>query len=238
LTRLANRDIELIYYDHRGHGRSVRPQGFEGIGVDTWADDAEALRKYLGHERIILYGHSFGGFIAQEYALRYRDHLDGLILDSSIPALDYSDVIIANAKAWGTEEQVQMLIKAFTEPMTDDIAMRQGHKTILPLYFNNYNPEIGEAMNEKMIYNAAAFNHGNRCFLNYNTLSRLHEIKVPTLITAGRHDFITPPAQGAERLHKLIPNSKLVIFEDSGHFPFVEEQEKFLNVAADWAAGS
>ncbi len=211
--------------------------GFEGIGIDTWANDAEALRKYLGHERIILYGHSFGGFIAQEYALRYQDRLDGLILDCSTPAFDYTEVIIANAKNRGTEEQVQILIKAFTEPMPDDITMRQAHKSILSLYFKNYNPEIGELIADKIIYNAAAFNHGNLCFLNYNTLSRLHEIKVPTLMTAGRHDFIIPPAQGAERIHKLIPNSKLVIFENSGHFSFVEEQEKFVNVVADWVAG-
>ena len=48
--------------------------------MGTWADEADALRASLGHERIILLGHSFGGFIAQEYALRHGEHLDGLIL--------------------------------------------------------------------------------------------------------------------------------------------------------------
>jgi len=62
----------------------------------------------------------------------------------------------------------------------------------------------------------------------------LHEITVPTLVMAGRHDWITPPAQGAERLHAGLPNSKLIIFEDSGHFPFIEEPDKFVTTVREW----
>ncbi len=51
---------------------------------------------------------------------------------------------------------------------------------------------------------------------------------------AGRHDWITPPAQGAERLHAGLPNAKLVIFEESGHFPFIEEHDKFVHAVRDW----
>jgi proline iminopeptidase len=51
---------------------------------------------------------------------------------------------------------------------------------------------------------------------------------------AGRHDWITPPAQAAERLHAGLPNSKLVIFEESGHFPFIEEYDKFVTTVRDW----
>ncbi|TMC88780.1 MAG: alpha/beta fold hydrolase [Chloroflexi bacterium] len=89
LDSLGDR-VELIYYDQLGHGRSTRPENYEGIGLDTWADEADALRASLGYDRIILFGHSFGGFIAQEYALRHGDHLAGLILCDTAPALGRS----------------------------------------------------------------------------------------------------------------------------------------------------
>jgi proline iminopeptidase len=72
------------------------------------------------------------------------------------------------------------------------------------------------------------------CLPTFNVLSRLHAITVPTLVMAGRHDWITPPAQGAERLHAQVSNSKLVIFEESGHFPFIEEHDKFVTAVHDW----
>ena len=72
---------------------------------------------------------------------------------------------------------------------------------------------------------------------SFNSLGRLHEIAVPTLIISGKEDWIMPPAQGAERLHAGIPNSELVIFENSGHFPFVEEQERFTKLVSEWVGG-
>lgn len=62
LDKLAD-VAELIYYDHRANGRSARPSVIEGIGHETWAADADALRAHLGYDRIILLGHSYGGFL-------------------------------------------------------------------------------------------------------------------------------------------------------------------------------
>ena len=90
-------------------------------------------------------------------------------------------------------------------------------------------------MDEATEYSAGAFNQGmGVCLPTFNVLSRLGEITVPTLVMAGRHDWIAPPTQGAERLHAGLPNSKLVIFENSGHFPFTEEHDKFVTTVRDW----
>jgi len=227
--------VQLIYYDQLGQGRSTRPQSYEGISMGTWADEADALRASLGHERIILLGHSFGGFIAQEYALRHGDHLEGLILCDTAPVLDYQDVIMANAQSRGTPEQVQAVIAGLSAPVADDASFQQLLTTILPLYFNTYDPEVGKQMDDAIQYSAQGFNQGmGVCLPTFNVLSRLGEITVPTLIMAGRHDWITPPAQGAERLHAGLPNAKLVIFEESGHFPFIEEHDKFVHAIRDW----
>ena len=92
-------------------------------------------------------------------------------------------------------------------------------------------------MDDATQYSAQGFNQGmGVCLPTFNVLSRLGEIKVPTLVMAGRHDWITPPPQAAERLHAGLPNSKLVIFEESGHFPFIEEHDKFVTTVKDWVS--
>jgi len=226
---------QLVYYDHRGNGRSTRYASFEGINYQTWASDADALRAYLGYEKIILFGHSFGGFIAQEYALRHGDHLDGLILCCTAPAIDYADIIIANAKKRGTPDQFRAVINGLSSPIVDDARWRQFWIDILPLYFTEYDPKVGAAMDQRTHYCAGAFSHHFfKCAPAFNTLSQLASILVPTLVIAGRNDWVMPTAQGAERLHAGLPNSELVIFDNSGHFPFIEENDEFVAILYDW----
>jgi proline iminopeptidase len=230
-------EYTLIYYDHRGNGRSARPASFDGITHDTWADDADALRAQLGYDRIIVFGHSYGGFLAQEYALRYGDHLAGLILCCTAPAIDYMDVVQANALARGTPAQLAALTVAFSRPLADETEWRATWRTLMPLYFKHYDPQVGAAMDAATIYSAAAWNHVNaNCLPVFNTLARLGEIDVPTLVISGAVDWITPPAQGGERLRAGIPNAELVVFEESGHWPFLEESERFQQVVRDWVS--
>ena len=227
---------ELIYYDHRANGRSERPASLEGVDHATWAADAEALRAQLGFERIVLFGHSYGSFLAQEYALRYADPLAGLILCNSAPALDYMPVIQANAAARGTPDSLAALGEAFGRPMADDGDWRSIWLRLLPMYFKRYDPKIGQAMDEATVYSAAAWNHVNvNCLPQFNTFARLKEITVPTLLLSGADDWITPAAQGQRMLAEL-PNAQLTVFEESGHYPFIEENDKFITTVRDWMA--
>ena len=227
----------LIYYDHRGNGRSTRPTEFTGIDHATWADDAEALRKHLGHDRMVLFGHSCGGFVAIEYALRYGKRLAGLILCCTEPALDYPDIILANAKARSTPEQLQRVIKVFTAPLSSNDEYRADLEQLLPIYFKNYDPKIGAQLVNSMQLSFQALNHcSTTWFPAVNFHSQLKDITTPTLIIGGREDWLSPPAQAVERLHTGIPNSKLVILEDSGHWPFVEERERFITTISEWIA--
>lgn len=231
---------ELIFYDLYGQGRTERPASWDRVTHATWAAEADALRAHLGHDKIILLGHSYGGFLAQEYALRYGDHLAGLILSDTAPALDYPDVIGANAAARGTPEQVQMVGGGLSNPyaFTEDEAFRKVWLTILPLYFHRYDPQVGAAMDAQTKYSGGAFAHGfAKCLPAFNVLPRLGEIETPTLVINGRDDWICPPAQGAQRLRAGIPNSKLVILENSGHFPFIEERDQYLAAVGEFIAG-
>ncbi len=228
--------FQLIFYDHRGNGRSAPLDDFAGVDQGAWADDADALRRHLGHEKIILLGHSAGAFAAQEYALRYGDHLAGLVLCSAAPVIDYPNVIMANAQARTTPEQLRTVGKLFSSPFISNDEMRADIEMLLPLYFKNYDPEIGWRMAKDMQFSCDAFNHFSAvCVPAMNFLPRLHEISVPTLVISGRHDWIMPLAEGGERLHAGIAKSELAIFEQSGHFPFIEEWELFIKTISEWA---
>ncbi len=226
---------QLIFYDHRGNGRSERPASLADVDHGTWAADADALREHLGHDRIVILGNSYGGILGQEYALRYGDRLEGLILVTSLPAWDYEDVSQDNVRARGTPEQIDFVVNRRTQPVANDVELRKIWKLIFPLYFKNYDPELGAAIDEKISYSAAGFNRGFvECLPKFNRLSRLKEIVTPTLVIGGRHDWIAPVAECAQRLNDGLPHSELVVFEDSGHFPVIEEQERFLSVVGDW----
>ena len=225
---------ELIYYDHRANGRSTRPATLEGITHETWAADADALRAQLGFDKIILFGHSYGSFLAQEYALRFGSHLKGLILCNTAPVFDYMPTIQANAAARGTPDALAALGEVFGRAMSDDGDWRSLWMRILPLYFKRYEPQIGKAIDETTSYSAAAWNHVNaNCLPKFNTLARLKEITVPTLVLGGGDDWITP-AEQTRRIHAELPNAEFAIFEESGHFPFIEEAEKLATTVRDW----
>lgn len=228
------RHASLIYYDQRGNGRSTRPDDWETVDHATWAADADALREHFGFDQIILFGHSYGSFLAQEYALRYGNRLAGLILSNTAPALDYVDVALANARRRGTPEQLQALMTALSGPVADDATLGELVRTFLPLYFHQVRPDLADVMQETQ-YDAGAFNRSFfGCLPVFNTLSRLCEIAAPTLLLAGADDWLMPPAYGVERMHREMPRSQVVVFEQSGHFPFVEETDRFTSVVSDW----
>lgn len=226
--------VELIYFDHRGNGRSTRPATMENITHETWAVDADALRTYLGYEKIILFGHSYGGYLAQEYAIRFGQHLAGLILCNTGLAFDYMPIVQANAAARGTPEALSALDEVFAQNKNDDSYLRSLWMRILPLYFKHYDPQIGKTIDEATSYSAAAWNQAkNNCLPKFNTLSRLKEITAPTLLLAGADDWLTPVDQ-SRLMHAELPNSELVIFENSGHFLYIEETDKFVVTVRNW----
>ena len=80
--------FNVIYYDHRGNGRSARPP-LETLTHDNLTKDADELRKYLGIDKMILFGHSYGSFLALEYAIRYQVNLSHLILVGTAPSYEF-----------------------------------------------------------------------------------------------------------------------------------------------------
>jgi proline iminopeptidase len=228
LDALGDR-MRLIYYDHRGNGRSGRPP-IETLTHDQLAADADALRRHLDLDRVAVMGQSYGGFIALEYALRYPERLSHLILIGTAPAFDYLEVVRANARRRGATEQ---MLRALEMVPDSDEAMAWKASTIGPLYWHAFNPPLAARAFGNTVYSASASSRARVLRQAYDVVARLPEIQAPTLITVGRDDFACPPAQ-AERLRAGIPRSELVVFERSGHFPYLEEPAAFFAAVRSW----
>src|SRR5258705_237062 len=136
--------------------------------------------------------------------------------------------------------------RPFLDPLADELRLvyldhpghgRSGGPPIVPLYFVRFDPQIAADLDRVGSYSGAALHRAFSDLVpSYNVASRLAEIRVPTLILSGRHDWITPPAHGGERLQRGIPGSELVVFERSGHYPFIEEQPAFLSAVRGWVS--
>lgn len=220
--------LHLVYYDHRHNGRSGRPP-LETVTHAQLADDAEGLRQHLGFGKVAVLGHSYGGFIALEYALRYPESVSHVILVDTAPVFNYAEDIMNNAIAKGATPE---MLEALAASSSTDEAMESMLKLIWPLYFYQYQPAY-DALLTDIIMCAALEGQQEKMVATYNTLPSLHEIGCPTLILVGRDDFITPPSQ-AHLMHEHIAHSRLVVFEHSGHFPWVEEPTLFIHTVKEW----
>lgn len=234
LDGLGN-EAELIYLDLRGNGRSGGRNTINEITIESWAADVDKLRQTLGLGRCVVLGHSFGAFVALEYARTFSEHLLGLALCSATPALDYPAQAMSNAQALATGPQLQAIMHCLSQPVKDDLTFRKLWMQTLPVYFHRYEPAIGAGMDDTTAYSAAAYNRGTFDLLpNFNAVPWLGDISAPTLILVGRHDWLMPMEHGAERLKRGIRRAAVQVFEQSGHFPFIEETVGFCQTLREW----
>jgi proline iminopeptidase len=165
-----------------------------------------------------------------EYALRYPEHLSHLILLSTTPNFEHEDVIEGNARRKGaTQEQLE----ALDASAQDDADMWRLWKVIEPLYFHDYDEDLAERVMGNTITSAYAAEAGDAILEGWDLAPRLGEISAPTLIVVGEDDFVCPPSQ-AKIMHEGIPNSELVVLEESGHLPHVEQPEAFFEAVEGW----
>ena len=121
-------------------------------------------------------------------------------------------------------------------PATDE-AMARNQLAIAPIAFHRDNVPLAQRVLGKTLWNAAANVRSRQLGADYNVVPRLGDIGAPSLILTGREDFFCPPKQ-AERLHRGIPHSELVIFECSGHYPFAEENAAFQDAVRAWLSAT
>jgi proline iminopeptidase len=225
----------LLVYDARGSGRSADVEPYTHA---QWAADLDALTRSVGIETFALLGHSYGGIMAQEFALAYPQRLDRLILVDTSPRTVDDDASIANALAAdlpGIEEG--WLRELFEGRVPSDEQFRAWWELMLPLYFEDgLSPEAAHELAGQVWFHHATHNHAFAVNNpNFDVRERLQEIAVTTLVVCGANDWITPRAL-SEDIAARIPGARLEIFEHSGHMPMLEETERFLALVRSFLA--
>ncbi len=228
-------ECRLLFYDARGSGRSEDKPPYTH---DQWAADVDELTRQVGIERFALLGHSYGGIIAQEYALRSQERLTHLLLVDTAPSTVENEESIQRALAAGLPGiEEEWLRKLFEGRVESNEEMRRMWELLLPLYFEGpFDPSLPKEMADQTFFHYETHNYAFSVNNpKYDIRSRLGEIRVPTLVICGGNDWITPLST-SERIAAAIPDSRLEVFDKSGHMPMVEEREKFVSVLRSFLA--
>ncbi len=219
----------VIYYDHRGNGQSPRVTG--AVEHAQWHADAAGLLDALGEKKAIIYGHSYGSWLALGFALAYPDRVKALVLCGAAPAFDYTEKLAAGLMA-RNPEVAQLWLSSVASPPTTDAEFGALWLKLLPLYFHG-DPKPEAFRNTH--YSASGFLAGAPGMATYNVVDRLWELRrFPILLVSGGDDLITPVAQ-ARRIAGPT-NAELATLENTGHFPFLENPTRYLSVVQGWLA--
>jgi len=205
--------------------------------VGLFVEEVGVIRRALGLDHVHLLGQSWGGMLAMEYALTRPNGLSSLIIADS-PASIPQWVSEANRLREELPSEVQQtLLKHEADGTTNDPAYQEATMVFYrkhvcrlnpwPDYVNrtfeklSQNPEVYYTMNGPSEF------HVTGTLKDWDIVNRLAEIRVPTLVIGGRYDEATPTI--TETVHRGIPGSEWVIFENSSHMPHVEETQEYLH---------
>jgi L-proline amide hydrolase len=236
----------VVHYDQIGNGRSTHypDRGADFWTVDLFVRELRNLVEALGiADRHHVLGQSWGGFLAQEYALTHPSGLRALVLADT--AASFPDFVAeANRLRALLPPDVEETLRLHEDAGTTDHP--EYMEACLVFYGRHvcrieWPPEVTEAFawieRDPTVYhtmNGPSEFHVVGSIRDWQSKDRLAEIRVPTLLVSGRHDEATPALQ--ETLLAGIAGAEWVCFEDSSHMPHVEERERYMQVVGDWLA--
>lgn len=244
LEALAS-DRPIVFFDQLGCGQSDQPGDRSLWHIERFVAEVDIVRRGLGLEQVHLLGHSWGGWLAIEYMLSRPHGVVSLILASTSASLPQFVAETTRLKKELPPEIYQTLQRYersgdYGHP-NYEVAVLEFYKRHLcrldpwpePLLrsveYLTGNP-VYETMNGPNEFIVT----GN--LKDWDRTDRLGEISVPTFITVGRYDELTPVC--AETLHKGIPNSRMVVFEESAHMAHLEEPDKYRQAVAGFLASN
>lgn len=224
-------DYRLIFFDQRISGRSSANVSQDSISLDYFVSDIEALRRYLKLEEINVLAHSWGNFLALEYALKYPTNLGKIILSNPVPfskefdeevrllqqtAMD-SSFMANRAEIMNSEAFTKREISAFEELF------------LLSFSLSYYDEANMNEMNFKLFEGFFERNSKMQYFTGleeFDFYPRLSQIENPVLLIRGEYDL---SARNADvKTVDSLRNARLVEMKFSGHFPFIEQQVEYI----------
>ena len=237
---LADHGFRVVTFDQLGTGRSDRPTDESLWTIARYVEEVETVRTALDLGRVHLIGHSWGGWLAIEYALHHGDKLKTLLLEDTVADMPHSIAELNRLRGALGSETVAMMLRHEADG-TIDHPEYQAAITILnyrhvcrlaewpaPVKRSlddwNMGPYMTMQGPNEFLYT------GN--LKDWNRVPDLHRITVPVLITCGQHDELTPAC--AARMRQHLPNAELKVFPNSSHMPFYEEPQAYHPALLDF----
>jgi proline iminopeptidase len=249
------RHNRLVFLDERGSGKSGKLDDPSGYTVEAMVEDVEAARKALHLGKVNLLGHSYGGVLAQAYALKYQEHLRHLILSStfaSTRAMNEVFVRMKQAMAPELRERIDKLEAAGLFGQGKDFEKGRypgdymtaawGEGYFPYLYQNhpdaNFDP-MAQGNTAWDLYREMWGSHGEFVIdgnlKSAEYVDRLPTLHVPTLVTVGDHDECAPSL--SQTMHEKIAGSELVVLPKSGHMGFVDQPALYVSTVDGFLHG-
>lgn len=237
LSPLAGKHT-LLFYDQRLSGRSAGEVDSADISIDAFIEDIEALRSAFGFSRVHLFGHSWGGLLAMQYALRFPENLRSLVLMNSLPARydtwQQEEAVLAQRQTRADSlarlsilqsdmfvndqpRAIELLLKLAFRKQFANQALVDSLSFYIPTDYTTRSRQFARLMPELVAYDLS---------------EGLRTMNVPTLVVYGD----TEPAAGFSGLEMkhLLPTANLIVLENSGHFPFIEHPEKYREMLEEF----
>jgi proline iminopeptidase len=247
------------YYDQRGCGQSSRPiERFassnyyanmqaldQTLGLGAQVADIERIRQIIGEDKLILIGHSFGGFLASLYAAEFPERVEALILVA--PA----DTLVMPSQSGGLFDEVRLLLPEDMQPEYDAYLERyldygaifsrtEGELASLNAEFARYYAaaagrkglavpeETQPAANGGWMVHAMYFSMG----LRHDYRAALKQVDAPVLVIHGQDDL--QPEKASRLYADAFPNAEFRVVQNAGHFSFSEQPEAFARVVSEF----
>jgi proline iminopeptidase len=236
MDRLSD-SYRLIYYDQRWRGKSTSKIRPDDITVQTEIDDLESLRKHFQLDSVAILGHSWGGYLAMEYAIRHPDRVSHMILMNTGVA-SHEDYLLLQQELRRRKVPYQEELNALLE----SAEYKGGDPDAVARYYRIHfgttikQPQLLDGLVARMqsSFTKEGVLRGwkieehllNETWLSsdFDLFPRLKELSTPTLVVHGDYDFI--PAECAARISQAIPGARFVLLRESGHFAYMESPDE------------
>ena len=232
--KLSKKGFRIFTYDQLGCGKSSKPTNSTLWDINRYVEEVEYVRKEFNLGKIILLGHSWGGWLGIEYAIKYQNNIEKLILENTCGDMPHMISELERLRGNLGSETLKMMMKHEAEGTLDHeeyqaaiTILNYRHVCRLDVWpqsiydsLDDWNMEVYGTMQgpNEFLYT------GN--LKNWNRIDEMTKIAIPTFITVGMHDELTPAC--SMKMHDALPNSKLKVFKNSSHMPFYEEPENYF----------
>jgi proline-specific peptidase len=234
---------KFILFDQRGSLLSPVPDSMIAkLSVNTLVDDLETLRQSLGEKKLILFGHSFGTFLAMAYYRKYPEHVGGLLLAASLPPFttasftlsDFAKEMRALQDEMRTRPEVKQVMQDEGIPLDTKQPLDAKQKSMRAKIdgrasFNIYQiKKWKEFQGGGIYYNAkVAQAIGNTMEETYDIRPTLTKIPIPIYVIQGDHDYVDPAGKRWSQLVQQHPSVHLSIVNNAGHYSWIDEPQLF-----------